>query len=132
MDRNSKIYTDGCVDATFSFFLKEDNLILLICIGGAMVLLQVSMINNFIVFLKTAFMQIFKKFGLQMIEEKHFSVLVKTSIFCLFGPRVYPRGSLVIALVRGPSVGPSVSPSVNISETANCFFSNFLHEVRAP
>ena len=77
MDRNSKIYTDGCVDATFSFFLKEDNLILLICIGGAMVLLQVSMRSNFIVFLKTAFMQIFKKFVLQMIEEKHFSVLVK-------------------------------------------------------
>ena len=31
-----------------------------------------------------------------------------------FGPRVYTRGSLVIARVRGPSVGPSV----NISETA--------------
>ena len=39
-----------------------------------------------------------------------------------FGPRVYPRGSLVIALVRGPSVDssvdPLVCPSLNFSETA--------------
>ena len=28
--------------------------------------------------------------------------------------------------------GPSVRPSLNISETAHWFFSNFLHEVRAP
>ena len=48
-----------------------------------------------------------------------------------FGPRVYPRGSLEIALVRW-SVRPSVRPSLNISETVHWFFSNFLHEVRAP
>ena len=35
-----------------------------------------------------------------------------------FGPWVYPRGSLVIALVRGQLV----SPSINISETVHCFF----------
>ena len=53
--------------------------------------------------------------------------------FVYFGPRVYPRGSLVITLVRqsvGPSVclsvrlsvGPSARPSLNISETAHWFF----------
>ena len=39
-----------------------------------------------------------------------------------FGPRVYPLGSIVIALVRlsvCPSVRPSVRPSLNISETAH-------------
>ena len=35
-----------------------------------------------------------------------------------FGPRIYLRGSLVIALVRGPSVLPSLS----ISESAHWFF----------
>ena len=35
-----------------------------------------------------------------------------------FGPRVYPKGSLVIALVR-PCVRVSVRPSLNISETAH-------------
>ena len=33
--------------------------------------------------------------------------------------------------VHGNRPCPSVSPSLNISETAHCFFSNFLHEVRA-
>ena len=40
----------------------------------------------------------------------------------LFGPRVYPLGSIVIALVRLSvclSVRPSVRPSLNISETAH-------------
>ena len=37
--------------------------------------------------------------------------------FINFGPRVYPKGSLVIALVR-PCVCPCVYPSLNISETA--------------
>ena len=35
-----------------------------------------------------------------------------------FGPRVYPMGSMVIALVS-PLVRPSVRPSLNISETAH-------------
>ena len=35
-----------------------------------------------------------------------------------FGPRVYPMGSIVIALVR-PLVRPSVRPSLNISESAH-------------
>ena len=35
-------------------------------------------------------------------------------IFLYFGPRVYPKGSLVIALVR-----VCVRPSLNISETAH-------------
>ena len=34
-----------------------------------------------------------------------------------FGPRVYPMGPVVIALVR-----PLVRPSLNISETAHWFF----------
>ena len=38
--------------------------------------------------------------------------------FLIFGPRVYPRGSLVIPL----SVRPSVGPSLNISETVHQFF----------
>ena len=42
-------------------------------------------------------------------------------IFEFFGPRVYPMGSMVIALVR-PLVRPSVSPSLNISETAHSIF----------
>ena len=47
-----------------------------------------------------------------------------------FGPWVYPRGSLVIALVRGPSVrGPSVFKYLR---DRSLVFSNFLHEVRAP
>ena len=37
------------------------------------------------------------------------------------GPRVYPMGSMVIALVR-PLVRPSVSPSLNISKTAHSIF----------
>ena len=56
----------------------------------------------------------------------------------LFGHRVYPRESLVIALVRW-SVGPSVvRPSVvcwsifNYLRDRSLFFSIFLHEVRAP
>ena len=39
----------------------------------------------------------------------------------IFGPRVYPMGSMAIALVS-PLVRWSVSPSLNISETAYCFF----------
>ena len=39
----------------------------------------------------------------------------------IFGPRVYPMGSMVIALVS-PLVRPSVSPSLNISENAHWFF----------
>ena len=54
--------------------------------------------------------------------------------FSHFGPRVYPRGSLVIALVR-PSVRPwsVVRPSV-FKYLRDCSkdFSNFLHEVSAP
>ena len=38
-----------------------------------------------------------------------------------FGPRILPRGSLVIALVRW-SVRWSVRPSLNISETVHWFF----------
>ena len=41
-----------------------------------------------------------------------------TNDFSIFGPRVLPRGSLVITLVRPWSVCPSVGPSLNISETA--------------
>lgn len=40
VERSKSIYTDGCVDATINYFLSENNLILLVCIGGAMVLLQ--------------------------------------------------------------------------------------------
>ena len=49
-----------------------------------------------------------------------------------FGPRVYPKGSLVIALVR-LCVCVCVRPSVfkNLRDRS-LFFSNFLHEVRAP
>ena len=39
-----------------------------------------------------------------------------------FGPRVYQRGSLVIALVRWSVRGPSVRPSLNISKTVHWFF----------
>ena len=55
-------------------------------------------------------------------------------LYALFGPRVYPRGSLVIALVRGPSVGPwSVRWSVRkYLRDRSLIFSNFLHEVRGP
>ncbi|XP_057313927.1 tetraspanin-17-like [Hydractinia symbiolongicarpus] len=38
--KRTTIYVDGCVDATIKYFLSEDNLILLVCVGGAMVLLQ--------------------------------------------------------------------------------------------
>ena len=41
-----------------------------------------------------------------------------------FGPRVYPRGSLVIAFVR-PLARWSVCPSLNISETVHLFFLGF-------
>ena len=40
----------------------------------------------------------------------------QVSVF--FGPRVYPKGSLVIALVR-LCVRVSVRPSLNISETVH-------------
>ena len=52
-----------------------------------------------------------------------------------FGHRVYPRGSLVIALVSPWSVvrGPFFRPSVFKYLRDRAFvFSNFLHEVRAP
>ena len=45
-------------------------------------------------------------------------------ICCHFGPRVYPKGSLVIALVQ-VCVRPCVCPSLNISETAHQFFLDF-------
>jgi len=38
--RGSKIYTQGCVDAFFKYFLSEDNLVLLSVIAGAVVILQ--------------------------------------------------------------------------------------------
>ena len=41
--------------------------------------------------------------------------------FLIFGTRVYPIGSMVIAFVR-QLVRPSVSFSLNISETAHWFF----------
>ena len=43
-----------------------------------------------------------------------------------FGPRVYPMGSIVIALVSPlvrPSVGPSICPSLNISGTVSNYAS---------
>ena len=47
-----------------------------------------------------------------------------------FGPRVYPKGSLVIALVR---VSACVCQSVfKYLRDRLLVFSNFLHEVRAP
>ncbi|XP_065669026.1 tetraspanin-17 isoform X2 [Hydra vulgaris] len=39
-ERQAVIYTDGCVDSVINYFLNEDNLVLLICVAGAMVLLQ--------------------------------------------------------------------------------------------
>ena len=49
----------------------------------------------------------------------YISVLIYCQLLCLnFGPRVYPRGSLVIAVVRGLLV----RPPLNISETFHCFF----------
>ena len=48
--------------------------------------------------------------------------------FSNFGPWVYPRGSLVIALVRR-SVGPSVFKYLRDRSLVS---SNFLHEVSAP
>ena len=51
----------------------------------------------------------------------------------LFGPRVYPRGSLVIALVRWSMVRWSVSWSVfKYLRDRSKDFSNFLREVSAP
>ena len=45
-----------------------------------------------------------------------------------FGPRVYPKGSLVIALVR-----VSVRVCVRLKyRDCSLVFSSFLHEVRAP
>jgi len=38
--KNTRIYTDGCVDAVIGYLLSEDNLILIVCVAGAMVLLQ--------------------------------------------------------------------------------------------
>ena len=50
-----------------------------------------------------------------------------------FGPRVYTRGSLVIALVRWSVRGLSVCWSVfKYLRDRSLVFSNFLHEVRAP
>lgn len=40
VERSQVIYTDGCLQKTFDKFLNQDNLILLVCVGGAMVLLQ--------------------------------------------------------------------------------------------
>ena len=40
--KRTKIYTDGCVDAVISTLLNENNLVLLVCVAGAIVLLQVS------------------------------------------------------------------------------------------
>ena len=49
-----------------------------------------------------------------------------------FGPQVYPKGSLVIALVR-VCVCPCVCPSVfEYLKDGPLVFSNFLHEVGAP
>ena len=38
--KDSKIYTRGCVDAVIKYLLNEDSLVLLVCIAGAVVLLQ--------------------------------------------------------------------------------------------
>ena len=49
-----------------------------------------------------------------------------------FGPRVYPKGSLVIALVR---VCVCVCVRVSVFKylrDCSLVFSSFLHEVRAP
>ena len=50
--------------------------------------------------------------------DNYFLQLKLFFTFCHFGPRVYPKGSLVIALVR-VSVRVSVCPSLNISETVH-------------
>ena len=48
------------------------------------------------------------------------SIMRNNYCFTHFGPRVYPKGSLVIALVCVcVSVCPSVCLSLNISETAH-------------
>ena len=70
------------------------------------------------------------------IDQYYFNVSLLTRIqvhaliyeTAYFGPRVLPRGSLVIALVR-PSVRPSVFKYLR---DRLLVFSNFLHEVRAP
>ena len=54
---------------------------------------------------------------------------VQFIIISYFGPQVYPRGSLVITLVCGPSVRWSLFKYLR---DRSLFFSNFLHEVRAP
>ena len=52
--------------------------------------------------------------------------------FIHIGPGVYPKGSLVIALVR-PSVCPCVGVSIfKYPRDRSLVFSSFLHEVRAP
>lgn len=38
--KDSKIYTRGCVDAALSYLLNEESLVLLVCVAGAVVLLQ--------------------------------------------------------------------------------------------
>ena len=49
-----------------------------------------------------------------------------------FGPRVYPKGSLVITSVVRLSVRPCVRPSVfKYLRDCSLVFSSFLHEVRA-
>ena len=70
-----------------------------------------------------------------MVRLSVFKYLRDRSLFFSnFGPRVYPMGSMVIALVRPSVVHPwSVRPSIfKYLRDRSLFFSNFLHEVRAP
>ena len=55
---------------------------------------------------------------LKLNIERTLKDIMSKAFFCNFGPRFYPMGSIVIALVSssiGPYVGPLVSPSLDIS-----------------
>ena len=55
------------------------------------------------------------------------------SYWLIFGPRVYPKGSLVITSVVRVSVRLCVRPSVfKYLRDRSLVFSSFLHKVRAP
>ena len=62
--------------------------------------------------------------GSLSLIQNYLAAPSKVNVDCLdevsnFGTRVYPMGSLLIALVLGLSFRPSVGPSLNISKTAH-------------
>ena len=105
----------GATETTFHSSWKMRN-----CHRKSPEMILITLAKNLFLILKSGVRN--KKSSLRgYTPHKSISIFQEKRQRIYFGPRLYPIGSIVIALVS-PLVRPSVSLSLNISETAHKFF----------